>query len=78
MGVCMKKLLHELYYHDLTDSQLSDMKKYCREMKLSLIMFETIDISDISLRYDYVSSFKFSKLEDVIFFKLKYSAGCSK
>jgi hypothetical protein len=48
------------------------MKKYCRELDLSLVWNELIDTSDVSYEYDSVAAFYFIDEPDAVMFSLKY------
>lgn len=60
-----------VYINDITDSKLTEMIEYCEENNFKLI-YEVIDISDFSGKYDTTTSFQFSSDEHATLFKLKY------
>lgn len=48
------------------------MKKWCWENDLSLLHSEIIETADVSVEFDHVAAFYFTKAKDATAFTLKY------
>jgi hypothetical protein len=57
---------------DLSDESLYEMLDYCLEHRLSLEKYENSDVSDLSLKWDMLSTFIFTNEDDLLVFKLRF------
>ncbi len=64
--------MNTIHIADPSDEEMYDMLDFCYDNKLSLTLYECIDVSDVSGRYDTIATFKFDDDADAVLFKLRW------